>query len=150
MCQMVISKNQSVPVGRHAGSTETRFAALTTVNTSKSSDLTFPLYSSLVRSMGIQSHAERSSWCVHKSSPCFYVFDPRATESLLDAAFSLNPLRISQNRTVTRVPFLRFLTFIDQPLDSARFAPSRSKSASNLSPHVNGSHVCRQLPSYPI
>lgn len=56
----------------------------------------------------------------HKSSPCFYVFDPRATESLLDAAFSLNPLRISENHTVTGVPFLRFLTFIDRPLDSAR------------------------------
>lgn len=57
----------------------------------------------------------------HKSSPCFYVFDPRATESLLDATFSLNPLRISQNRTMTEgSPFLRFLTFIDRPLDSAR------------------------------
>ena len=65
---------------------------------------------------------------VHKSSPCFYVFDPRATESLLDAAFSLNLLRISQNRTVTKIPFLRFLTFIDQPLDSTRFVPSQFKS----------------------
>jgi len=76
----------------------------------------------------LRRHAERSSWCVHKSSPCFYVFDPRANESLLDAAFSLNLLRISQNRTATKIPFLRFLTFIDQPLDSTRFVPSQSKS----------------------
>lgn len=48
----------------------------------------------------------------YKSSPCFYVFDPRATAPLLDTAFSLNPLRISRDRIVTEVPFLRFLSDI--------------------------------------
>ncbi|KAL0110324.1 hypothetical protein PUN28_013768 [Cardiocondyla obscurior] len=51
---------------------------------------------------------------------------------------ALNPLRISENRTVTEVPFLHFLTFIDRSLDSSPLP--RSESASNLSPRVNGSH----------
>jgi len=62
----------------------------------------------------------------HKSSPCFYVFDPRATESLLDAAFSLNPLRISQNRTMTvRSPFSVFWHLLTDR--STRLAPSVRK-----------------------
>ena len=45
----------------------------------------------------------------HKSSPCFYVFDPRATIPLLEAAFNLIPLRISRNHTITKPLYLASL-----------------------------------------
>lgn len=99
----------------------------------------------------VQHHAEQSV-VYHKSSPCFYVFELRATAPLLDIAFSLSPLRISRNHTMTEVPVLRFLTFIDRLLGlPSRFlfrkciefiASCQRSSGLQLPPYSIWFHAC--------
>lgn len=97
--------------------------------------------------VSILHHAERSV-VRHKSSPCFYVFNPRTTIPLLDVAFNVIPLRISWNRTVTKPlytthpassAFWRLLT-------GCEFLPVLFENAPDLSSRVKS----RDAPPYPL
>lgn len=151
MCRAEMSKNQFVPVGRprcSASSPRCSFCSITSVSASKSlADLAH--YTTLA--VCYPSIMLSEAWCAINLRPVFTCLT-LATAPLLDTAFSLNPLRISRNRTMTEVSFLHFLTFIDRPARLTLCLPSSPhliplETAANLSPRVNGSHVCRQLPS---
>lgn len=68
----------------------------------------------------------REAWCAINLRPVFTCLT-LATAPLLDTAFSLNPLRISRNRTITEVSLLHFLTFINRPTRLTLFPPASSR-----------------------